>query len=104
MCQLEQFVTWDPNRTRLMGFKLQSHGSKDVLLTLLRRASRTSSVIGFAAGYFLKVSYIILNTDYCYGRLNLLVKHFHMAKFSKSSTADVPFISKPKTQNDFLAS
>ena len=34
-------------------------------VTLLRRATRTSSVIGFAAGYFFKCSYIILNTDYC---------------------------------------
>ena len=72
---------------------------------------------------FFKVSYIILNTDYCCGRLNLLVNHFHFLKepfdtfrftiaslygkeerFSKSSAADVPFISKPKRQNDFLAS
>ena len=31
------------------------------MLTLLRRATRTSSVIGFAAGYFLKISYVLLN-------------------------------------------
>ena len=47
-----------------MGSKLLSHGSKDVfclrrasttlnVFTLLRRPTRTSSVIGFAAGYFL---------------------------------------------------
>ena len=40
-----------------MGSKLPSHGSKDVfcsnVLPLLRRATRTSSVIEFAAGYFL---------------------------------------------------
>ena len=29
---------------------------------------------------FFKVSYIILNTDYCYGRLNLLVNHFLFLK------------------------
>ena len=35
-----------------------------VLLTLLRRASRTLSVIGFAAGYFLSlVTLYHLNTD-----------------------------------------
>ena len=31
-------------------------------VTLLRRATRTSSVIGFAAGYFFKRSYIISET------------------------------------------
>ena len=31
------------------------------MLTLLRRATRTSSVIGFAAGYFFKISDVILN-------------------------------------------
>ena len=52
-----------------MGSKLPSHGSKDIFAdvvkasfedlknvrTLLRRATRTSSVIGFAAGYFLSL-------------------------------------------------
>ena len=49
------------------------------MLTLLRRvtrSSRTSSVIGFAAGYFFKVSYIILNTDYCCGWLKPLETTF----------------------------
>ena len=50
---------------------------EDNTLTLLRRttrSSRTSSVIiiGFATGLFFKVSYIILNTDYCCGWLNPL--------------------------------
>ena len=80
---------------------------EDNMQTLLRRAtrsSRTSSVNGFAAGSFFKVSYIILNTDYCCRWLNPLETTF-MAKFSsKSSAADVPFISKRKTQNDFLTS
>ena len=31
-------------------------------------------------GLFCKVSYSILNTDYCCGRLNLLVNHFHFLK------------------------
>ena len=55
-----------------MGSKLLSHGSKDIfLLTLLKRASRSlnvltllwratraSSVIGFAAGYFLRCLHV----------------------------------------------
>ena len=52
---------------------------EDNMLTLLRRAtrsSRTSSVIGFAAGYFFKVSYIILNTDYCCGWIKPLETTF----------------------------
>ena len=32
------------------------------VLTLLRRGTSTSSVTGFAAGYFFKISYVILNT------------------------------------------
>ena len=49
---------------------------EDNMLTLLRRATRSSSVIGFAAGYFFKVSYIILNTDYCCGWLKPLETTF----------------------------
>ena len=48
------------------------------MLTLLRRVTRTSHVIGFAAGYFFKVSYIILI------HILILVKssgnHFHFLK------------------------
>ena len=77
-------------------------------------------------GLFFKVSYILLNADYCCVRLNLLETTFtfwrsrlacfdwrsrswsiehcteNAAKFSKSSAADVPFISKRKRQNDFF--
>ena len=56
-----------------MGLKVLSYGSKHVfLLTLLRRATRSSSVIGFAVGYFLRLYY----TDYCCGWLNPLETTF----------------------------
>ena len=94
------------------------------LRELIENFERTYTIWN-CCGLFFKVSDVILNTDYCCGRLNLRVNHFHFlkepfdmfrfaitelkygavyvrktAKFSKCSSADASFISKRNRQND----
>ena len=90
MCPLGPFVTWNPN-LQVDGFQSSVTWIEgrfaDVVETSFKDFERVDVVEASFKDFehnwiccrlFFKVSYIILNADYCYGQLNLLVNHFHM--------------------------
>ena len=73
---IEASVTWIEGRFADVKASFKDFERADVVEASFEDFKRN----WISCGLFFKVSYIMLNTDYCYGRLNLLVNHFHFLK------------------------